>query len=176
MEGNLEAGRPLQARIRARRTAAGLTQEQLAAKIGTGRNTVMRWESGSSAPGPINQARLAQVLGGSPADYERGESELSDYERAEWSLVSKGFRQDQLTSGLEARIRGLEARVADLERDRQLEQAIILDSLADDLREKVLEYLRERLAPSESSVEILQKEPDASLESARHRRRRTDAE
>jgi transcriptional regulator with XRE-family HTH domain len=101
---------PLDMRIRAARRAQGLTQEQLAAQVGSSRHSVVRWESGASEPEPKHREGLAEVLGGSPADYERAQTER---------VIPGGPRQrEALLVDLDAlytRLQGLEARVADLE-------------------------------------------------------------
>lgn len=50
-------------RLRAARTAAGLTQEMLAIRAGLSRGTVTHWESGRSAPDPRSALRVGEVLG-----------------------------------------------------------------------------------------------------------------
>lgn len=49
-----------------RRKAVGLTQEQLAARLGVERSTVVRWEAGETEPQPWCRPRLAQALAVSP--------------------------------------------------------------------------------------------------------------
>jgi transcriptional regulator with XRE-family HTH domain len=56
------------ASLKARRLMAGLTQTQLAAKIGVHPITMVRYESGSMNPRPDNVARLARALGCEIAD------------------------------------------------------------------------------------------------------------
>jgi len=53
----------LSERIRAARTAAGLTQENVAEAMGVSRQAVAKWESGQSAPSTANLIRLAELLG-----------------------------------------------------------------------------------------------------------------
>lgn len=55
------------ARIRADREAKGLTQEQLAAALGTSRFQVIRWEGDRNAPEGYAE-RLSEFFG-RPADY-----------------------------------------------------------------------------------------------------------
>ncbi|MBO0729754.1 MAG: helix-turn-helix domain-containing protein [Acidimicrobiaceae bacterium] len=57
-------------RIRAVRREAGLTQVQLAQKLEVNQTTVARWEAGGLAPNHRHRWRLADLLGGRPADYE----------------------------------------------------------------------------------------------------------
>ncbi len=45
------------------RTAAKLTQEQLAAAVGVSRQTVAKWESGETSPDLEHAAALAEALG-----------------------------------------------------------------------------------------------------------------
>lgn len=45
------------------RAAAGLTQEQLAARIGTSQPTVARWESGAQLPSVRSLTRVAAATG-----------------------------------------------------------------------------------------------------------------
>ncbi|WP_159401607.1 helix-turn-helix domain-containing protein [Streptomyces sp. NRRL F-5053] len=69
-------------RLQERRLAVGLTQEQLAEKMGVERTTVVRWESGKRMPQISQRPRLAGVLGvtlaelhdllASPHDADRG--------------------------------------------------------------------------------------------------------
>lgn len=49
-------------RFAARRRAAGLSQEQLAGNLGVERSTVIRWESGQTAPQPWLRPKIAQAL------------------------------------------------------------------------------------------------------------------
>ena len=50
------------ANIQSRRRAVGLTQEQLAERLGVSRQTVTKWEVGDTTPDLANAGRLAQVL------------------------------------------------------------------------------------------------------------------
>ena len=49
-------------RLAQRRKAVGLTQEQLAGRLGVERTTVVRWERGETQPLPWIRPRLARVL------------------------------------------------------------------------------------------------------------------
>jgi transcriptional regulator with XRE-family HTH domain len=52
----------LGARIREARDAAGLTQRQLADRLGTVQHVVSGWETGARAPNVANLASLATAL------------------------------------------------------------------------------------------------------------------
>jgi DNA-binding XRE family transcriptional regulator len=56
-------------RLRRRREAAGLTQGELATRIGASRSTVARWESGTRRPTARHAQALVGELGGAQADY-----------------------------------------------------------------------------------------------------------
>jgi DNA-binding XRE family transcriptional regulator len=59
-------------RIRQLRERAGLTQEQLAAKIGDrSGTTIAHWENGRRAPSLPNQYRLAEALSVEPGEFFR---------------------------------------------------------------------------------------------------------
>ena len=50
-------------RLKKRRQAVGLTQDQLAEEVGVNRSTVIRWEAGTTeAPHPRHRSKLAQAL------------------------------------------------------------------------------------------------------------------
>ena len=49
--------------LKEQRLAAGLTQMQLAAKIGVTVNSVIKWEQGGGKPSPENLIKLKAVLG-----------------------------------------------------------------------------------------------------------------
>jgi transcriptional regulator with XRE-family HTH domain len=53
--------------IKKHRDAAGLTQEQLAEKVGVGRVAVARWEIGATAPSLEMIETVAKILGVHPA-------------------------------------------------------------------------------------------------------------
>lgn len=66
-EGRLEYRRTRMAvevaeQVRARRTALGLTQEQLAERMGTTQSVIARLEAGGSPPSLRTLERLAEVL------------------------------------------------------------------------------------------------------------------
>ena len=48
--------------IQSRRRAIGLTQEQLAERLGVARQTVAKWEAGDSVPDLANAGELAEAL------------------------------------------------------------------------------------------------------------------
>lgn len=48
--------------IQSRRKVCGLTQEQLAERLGVSRQTIAKWESGETAPDLSNGAALADAL------------------------------------------------------------------------------------------------------------------
>jgi transcriptional regulator with XRE-family HTH domain len=54
---------PLSEELRTRRAALGLSQAQLAGRLGISQQTVSRWESGSAIPGPRRIAELAAAVG-----------------------------------------------------------------------------------------------------------------
>ena len=54
--------------IQAARKALGLTQEDLAGRLGVARQTVAKWESGESLPDLENAYALAKLLGVSVDD------------------------------------------------------------------------------------------------------------
>lgn len=49
-------------RLKERRSATGLTQAELAAKVGVTRRSVIRWESGQTIPGVRKIERIAEAL------------------------------------------------------------------------------------------------------------------
>jgi transcriptional regulator with XRE-family HTH domain len=53
--------------IKKHRDAAGLTQEQLAEKVGVGRVAVARWEIGATSPSLEMIETVAKILGVHPA-------------------------------------------------------------------------------------------------------------
>ena len=60
--------------LRSRRLLAGLTQVQLAAKVGVHPITMVRYETGAMAARPDKVARLAKALGCTDADIAHVES------------------------------------------------------------------------------------------------------
>lgn len=56
------------ARIKEARKNAGLTQKQLAARIGCKQNEIWRWECGVVRPTIKTLCRIAEALGCKPAD------------------------------------------------------------------------------------------------------------
>ena len=55
--------------IRSRRKNIGLTQKELAAKVGVSTNTVARWERGETEPSWSDFLKLCVVLGMNPLDF-----------------------------------------------------------------------------------------------------------
>jgi tetratricopeptide (TPR) repeat protein/transcriptional regulator with XRE-family HTH domain len=62
-EGAAKTGAAKRGRLAQRRKAVGLTQEQLAERLGVERTTVVRWERGETQPLPWLRPRLARALG-----------------------------------------------------------------------------------------------------------------
>ncbi|MGA9112918.1 MAG: helix-turn-helix transcriptional regulator [Candidatus Dormiibacterota bacterium] len=60
------------ATIRQLREAAGLTQAELARRVGVQTSQVSRWERGVAVPTARNARRLGRRLGVSPDDLESG--------------------------------------------------------------------------------------------------------
>jgi tetratricopeptide (TPR) repeat protein/transcriptional regulator with XRE-family HTH domain len=61
-DGAVKTGATKRARLAERRKAVGLTQEQLAERLGVERTTVVRWERGQTQPLPWLRPKLAQAL------------------------------------------------------------------------------------------------------------------
>jgi tetratricopeptide (TPR) repeat protein/transcriptional regulator with XRE-family HTH domain len=61
-DGAGTTGTAKRGRLAQRRKAVGLTQEQLAGKLGVERTTVVRWERGQTQPLPWLQPKLARIL------------------------------------------------------------------------------------------------------------------
>lgn len=55
-------------KLKAARKAAGLTQEQLAEKVGVQQRDISRWENGQREPGVLIVKKMAQALGCSMDD------------------------------------------------------------------------------------------------------------
>ena len=49
-------------RLRELRLAAGLSQEQLARRVGVSWSTINRWENGKGAPSPLAREKLTPLL------------------------------------------------------------------------------------------------------------------
>jgi transcriptional regulator with XRE-family HTH domain len=62
---------PVGLRIRLRRKRAKLTQKQLAAALGIGERQVIRYEQDDSLPSEQIASKLAELLGGTPDDYQQ---------------------------------------------------------------------------------------------------------
>ena len=65
--GSPEQAKSLGEALKARRTAAGYTQEYVAEALGVSRQAVSKWENGTSEPSTANLMALATVSGG-PGD------------------------------------------------------------------------------------------------------------
>jgi transcriptional regulator with XRE-family HTH domain len=81
------AAPPIGTRIRLRRQALHLTQQQLAEKLGVARDTVSAWERGAQSPAR-NEGRLVEVLGISLATDSEQRVLRDDYERSLWSELA----------------------------------------------------------------------------------------
>ena len=62
-DGAAKTGAVKRGHLAQRRKAVGLTQEQLAERLGVERTTVVRWERGQTQPQPWLRPRLAAALG-----------------------------------------------------------------------------------------------------------------
>lgn len=60
--------------LQARRTAAGLSQEELARRIGCDRTSVTKWETGMAYPAADKLPKIAAVLGCTIDDLYKAES------------------------------------------------------------------------------------------------------
>lgn len=65
-------------RIRLARKKTGLSQERFAARLGTSRRNVIRWESGQNKPGPHYQRRIAELTGQPIEDFTDDGDEEGD--------------------------------------------------------------------------------------------------
>ena len=94
-DGAAKTGTVKRGHLAQRRKAVGLTQEQLAERLGVERTTVVRWERGQTQPQPWLRPRLAAALGvsadrieellavgGAPADTQTGAAPDADHVRA----------------------------------------------------------------------------------------------
>jgi transcriptional regulator with XRE-family HTH domain len=68
--------------LRVRREEVGLSQAQLAARIGVGQQAVSRWERGEAVPRPARVVALADALALDPAALHRLAGYLDDAERS----------------------------------------------------------------------------------------------
>ncbi len=66
--------------IRIMRNSKGLTQDQVASKIGVARQTVSKWEQGVSVPDADMLIRLADVLGVSVSELLGSSGEITEPE------------------------------------------------------------------------------------------------
>lgn len=97
----------LGANIAALRKAKGLTQEQLAAKLGISAPAVSKWETGSSCPDITLLCPLARALGTNVDTLLQFEETLSDEQVLEQinAVAEQAFRQD--LAGAEQRLQEL---------------------------------------------------------------------
>jgi len=66
--------------IRELRERAGLSQMQLAVKVGVSLGAVRLWEAGKAEPKGRNLLKLAEVLGVHPAEIEFGQQAAEQHE------------------------------------------------------------------------------------------------
>jgi transcriptional regulator with XRE-family HTH domain len=86
--------------LRVRREEVGLSQAQLAARIGVGQQAVSRWERGEAVPRPARVVALAEVLGLEAAALHRLAGYLEDADRSPlWGPFHELFaRMSELSS------------------------------------------------------------------------------
>lgn len=90
-----EPGRSFSESLRYFRRAAGLSQEQLAARTGFDESTIAKWERGDKLPLPVNLARLRhffQTVGQSLPGFQ-AEVSYSSARRAEAAVRAWGTRR-----------------------------------------------------------------------------------
>lgn len=80
-------------RIKNARTAAGLTQEQLAERLGNERTRIIDWEKGRYAPSRKYREKLSEVLG-RPEEYFEGQRDDKTLEMRVKQIIDK--RLDEL--------------------------------------------------------------------------------
>lgn len=78
-------------RIRARRETLGLSQEQVAEKMGVSRQAVGKWESDDARPSTDNLLRLAALLEMEVQELAAGEPALSPRRAFPWRWTALGF-------------------------------------------------------------------------------------
>lgn len=78
-------------RIRARREALGLSQEQVAEKMGVSRQAVGKWESDDARPGTDNLIRLAALLEMEVQELAAGEPAPLSKRAFPWRWIALGF-------------------------------------------------------------------------------------
>ena len=71
MPARIRPRRPFRLYIAEWRTHRGLTQQELADRLGTSDVTVSRWETGKRRPDPDAQAAIAEALDAEPEDLFR---------------------------------------------------------------------------------------------------------
>ena len=84
--------------LKAKRKKRGLTQEQLAEKMGTDRTTISRHESGKTVLDSLNLLWYSQALGCSPKDFIPTTSDLHPM------LISEMSRARELPPEIQARL------------------------------------------------------------------------
>jgi tetratricopeptide (TPR) repeat protein/transcriptional regulator with XRE-family HTH domain len=94
-------------RLAQRRKAVGLTQEQLAERLGVERTTVVRWERGDTEPLPWLRPRLAEALGVSAG-------RLGELLAADCAPVSPAGRAAAVPRQLPAAVADFTGRAAEL--------------------------------------------------------------
>ena len=80
-----------------------ITQTELAARLGVARNTVSRWESGSTSPSPQMMVELVRFFGVS-ADYLLGLDDRGEVKYVE--VLGLSEEQKALVKGITDNLRG----------------------------------------------------------------------
>jgi transcriptional regulator with XRE-family HTH domain len=88
--------------IRERRTSKGLSQADLADRLGVARNTIGRWEGGiGNEPTPDNRKKLAKAIGGKPDDYLWSDDDYDKRDRLVHVRIAAAAYVRRLLSGEE---------------------------------------------------------------------------